>query len=205
MFLQIICFGYCLPSKYLYACQSYIYSLLSSWTLLLLFLITNRCLITRNIDRQEWRSILMSVCTFYMMESMLLVFKSYMQWTYWLFTAILYLTFFLSMFRSTEEIVVVLIRQLDHADESSLNVLGNLLLRRLKIMRMFQFTLGFYLLFELLIHLIIDAGLQRLNTTVRFIKSCFGYHRNMYILNLTSTFLHGPLFFFLFFVVYEHS
>lgn len=140
----------------------------TSYILIFFLIAKGWCLITRNIDRQEWRTILMSVCTFYMMESMLLVFKSYMQWTFWLFTAILYLTFFLSMFRSTEEIVVVLIRQLDHADESSLNVLGNLLLRRLKTMRMFQFTLGFYLLFELLIHLILDAGLQRINTTLIF-------------------------------------
>ena len=138
----------------------------TSYILIFVLISKGWCITTEHITREQWRSVLMSVCTFYMAESMLLVFKEYMQWTYWMFTAVLYLSFIFSIFRTTEEHVVVLQTQLDHADGERLNVLGQLLLKKLMLLRLFQYLLIGYTISELSIHFIFDAGMQELNTTI---------------------------------------
>jgi hypothetical protein len=138
----------------------------TSYILIFVLISKGWCITTAHLSREQWRSVLMSVCTFYMAESMLLVFKSYMQWSYWLFTALLYMSFLLTIFKNTQDNVSVIQRQLDHADNERLNVLGQLLLNKLMLLRLFQYILICYTIFELLIHTIFDAGMRELNTTI---------------------------------------
>ena len=140
----------------------------TSFILIFLLLSKGWCVTNEHLTRLEWRSVLMSVCIFYMAESMLLVFKSYMAWSYWLFTAMLYASFIVSVFRSVSDHVKVLRRQLDHADQERLNVLAQLIMRKLFLLRIFQYTLIGYSFFELVTHCIIDVATKQLNTALVF-------------------------------------
>jgi len=138
----------------------------TSYILIFVLLSKGWCITSEHLTRTEWRSVLMSVCIFYMAESMLLVFKEYMGWAYWVFTCILFGTFIVSIFRGVSEHVLVLRRQLDHADTERLNVLAQLVFGKLRVLRIFQYVLVFYSIMELVVHLIIDVGTNQLNTTM---------------------------------------
>ena len=157
----------------------------TSYILVFVLISKGWCITTQYMTREQWRSVLMSVCIFYMAESMLLVFKSYLKWSYWMFTAVLYFSFIASIYQSTASNVAVLQRQLDLADGERLNVLAQLLLRKLMLLRLFQYLLCAYAISELLVHLIFDAGMKELNTTIVL-------HEGMFIFSLLGV-RHPPV------------
>lgn len=106
------------------------------------------CIAFQNISREKWRHILIRSCTFYMCESMLLVFKEYIGWLYWVMTGLLYCTFVFIAFELSHHNVSWVLRQLDQAEDERWNVMAALLLRKLKALRLFQFTMALFLLLE---------------------------------------------------------
>lgn len=106
------------------------------------------CIAFENISREKWRHILIRSCTFYMCESMLLVFKEYIGWLFWVMTGLLYGTFIFIAFELSHHNVRWVLRQLNQAEDERWNVMAALLVRKLKTLRLFQFTMLLYLLLE---------------------------------------------------------
>ena len=50
------------------------------------------CVTRLDLTRDEWRSLMISLCGFYLFDSLLLVFKEYIGFMFWLLTSILYFT-----------------------------------------------------------------------------------------------------------------
>ena len=50
------------------------------------------CVTREDLTRDEWRSLMISLCGFYLFDSLLLVFKEYIGFMFWLLTSILYFT-----------------------------------------------------------------------------------------------------------------
>ena len=110
-------------------------------------------------------------------------------------------TFIVSIFRGVSEHVLVLRRQLDHADTERLNVLAQLVFGKLRVLRIFQYVLVFYSIMELVVHLIIDVGTNQLNTTMvrKMITDLFVFFLFLILLFLTFILLTFLCFFFSFF------
>lgn len=106
------------------------------------------CVAYENISNDSWRKILIRSCTFYMCESMLLVFKDYIGILFWFLTAILYSTYIYIAFDIASKNVATILLQLRQAEDEHLNVIATLLVRKLKVLRLFQFTLLLYLFLE---------------------------------------------------------
>ena len=83
-----------------------------------------------------------------MCESMLLVFKEYIGWLFWVMTGLLYGTFIFIAFELSHHNVQWVLRQLNQAEDERWNVMAALLVRKLKTLRLFQFTMLLYLLLE---------------------------------------------------------
>ena len=115
--------------------------------------------------------------------------------------SILFGTFIVSIFRGVSEHVLVLRRQLDHADTERLNVLAQLVFGKLRVLRIFQYVLVFYSIMELVVHLIIDVGTNQLNTTMvrQMITDLFVFFLFLILLFLTFILLTFLCFFFSFF------
>ena len=62
----------------------------TSYFFALLCIANGWCIAFENISREKWRQILVRCCTFYMCESMLLVFKDYIGWLFWMMSGLLY-------------------------------------------------------------------------------------------------------------------
>ena len=83
-----------------------------------------------------------------MCESMLLVFKDYIGWLFWMMSGLLYFAFVFIALELSHQNIRWVLRQLNRAEDERWNVMAALLVRKLKVLRLYQFTIFLYLLLE---------------------------------------------------------